>query len=335
MWHLWQRWEFGRDEEFLRHRAYPALREAALFLLDLAVLDDQGRLLLGPSLSPENAYAEPDGVRLALTMAPALDNQLARWLFGACLEAARILGVDDELTGRIAAALPKVPPPAVGAAGQLMEWLDDLTESEPGHRHFSHLFGLYPDSQLLAVPEFRDAARNSLERRMTAGGSASAWSLAWAAALWARLGEGDLARECLLRILTDHTVGNLFGTHPPQGTNPLTTFQIDGNLGAVAAICELLVQSHDGVVHLLPALPTAWPDGSVRGLRARGAFEVDLTWRAGRLTEAVIRSRAGMPLRLFTPQPMIIGPASGDAAAVPVPEQFDTRSGESYLVSPV
>ena len=334
VWHLWQRWEFDRDEEFLRTRAFPAMREAAAFLLDLAVTDEYGRLLIGPSMSPENAYQESDGVRLALTMGAALDNQLTRWLFRSCLEAATILDLQDELIGRIRAALPAVPLPAVGAAGQLMEWLDDKQESEPGHRHFSHLFGLYPDSQLLAGEEWRAASRVSLERRMSAGGSASSWSLAWAAALWARLGEGDLARACLLRILTDHTVDNLFGTHPPQGTNPLTTFQIDGNLGAVAAISEMLLQSHDGVLRLLPALPSAWPDGSVRGLRARGAFDVDLTWSTGALSEAVVHSRRGLPLRVVAGVPLSVQSASGETSGRPLPEVFATEAGQSYYLRP-
>lgn len=336
VWHLWQRYEFSQDLEFLRDRAYPAMREAAAFLLDLAVTDEAGRLLIGPSVSPENAYADADGVRIALCMSPALDGQLASWLFSRILAAAAILGEQDQLVDRVQQALPALPPPKVGRHGQLLEWLDDHPEIERGHRHYSHLFGVYPDDQLMTDPGLIAAARVSLERRLAAGGGASGWSLAWVACLWARFGEGDLARDTLFRLLRERTVDNLFDTHPPQGTNPLTTFQIDGNLGMVAAIAEMLLQSHGGVLRFLPALPTAWSQGRVNGLRARGGFEIDLSWSEGKLTDMVIRSTAGGPCRIHSPAALRVQDSHRTAIATHVDSgitTFTTKTGRAYSVS--
>lgn len=337
VWHLWQRFEFSQDKEFLRDRAYPAMREAAVFLLDLAVTDEAGRLLIGPSVSPENAYADGDGIHIALCMSPALDSQLASWLFSRILMAAAILGEQDQLVDRVQQALPALPPPKVGRHGQLLEWLDDHPEIEPGHRHYSHLFGVYPDDQLMTDPVLVAAARVSLERRLAAGGGASGWSLAWVACLWARFGEGDLAREALFRLLREHTVDNLFDTHPPQGTNPLTTFQIDGNLGMVAAIAEMLLQSHGGVLRFLPALPTAWAQGRVDGLRTRGGFEIDLSWSEGKLTNADIRSTAGSLCRIHSLAALRVRDNHGTDIATHVDSgitTFTTKTGRAYSVTP-
>ena len=337
VWHYWQRFEFDLDVEFLRTRAYPAMKEAAEFLLALAVTDESGRLLIGPSLSPENAYADEDGVRIALCMSPSLDSQLARWLFTRCLDAAEILGEVDDLALRLREALPRIPEPAVGRHGQLLEWLKEYEEIEPGHRHYSHLFGAYPDDQLLGDPRLVDAARVSLQRRLDAGGGASGWSLAWVACLWARFGEGELAHATLLRLLRERTVANLFDTHPPQGTNPLTTFQIDGNLGAVAAVAEMLLQSHGGALRLLPALPSAWAEGHVRGLRARGGFDVDLSWRDGRLEQATITSRAGSPCRIVDTHDLVVFDAAGTEVTLeraPSAVSFPTSPATTYVVKP-
>ena len=189
-----------------------------------------------------------------------------------------------------------MPPLRSGRHGQLMEWLHDYEEWEPGHRHYSHLIALYPGDAISPkrTPGLARAARTSLVRRLTNfTGGAGGWSRAWAAALWARLGEGDPAYEQLLYLLRDHTEPNLMDSSPPGGTNPLWTFQIDGNLGEVGAACELLVQSHDGGIDLLPALPSAWPNGSVRGLRARGGHHLDLVWQDGTLDHATLTSGRG------------------------------------------
>lgn len=336
VWHLWQHYEFDRDLDFLRDRAYPAMRDAAEFLLALAVRDDRGRLLIGPSVSPENGYLDPDGVRIGLCMSPALDSQLARWLFSRCVTAAELLeSPDDELTRRCRDALPALPLPEIGSHGQLLEWLEDYPEAEVGHRHYSHLWGIYPDHQLLADPDFTAAARVSLERRLEAGSGMSAWSLAWAACLWARLGEGDRARDALQELLVNTSSPNLFSTHPPQGTNPLTTFQIDGNLGAPAAVAEMLLQSHGGVLRLLPALPSAWPAGRVTGLRARDGFEVAIDWAAGLVSTATIRSAVGRRCSVRLDGEIEVRDDHGNEIAVTRRDaaiEFDTVAGRTYAL---
>ena len=210
--------------------------------------------------------------------------------------AAKILGVDEELRDELAAARERLPAMRVGKRGQLQEWREDYAEWEAGHRHVSHLFAVYPDAQITPrrTPELARAARRALELRIEDASSRSigGWSVAWLALLWSRFGEGALAHDQLYAILRKSTEPSLLDLSPPGGTNPLTVFQIDGNLGAVAAVCEMLVQSHDGI-ELLPALPPEWPSGSVSGLRLRGGFEADLDWSNGALVRAELRSHAG------------------------------------------
>ncbi len=329
--HLWEHYAFDPDEEFLARRAWPLMSEAARFVLDLAVRGGDGRLMLGPSLSPENAYRDERGVRVALTMSASGDVELTSSLFARCLDAAAILGIADELTGELAVALADLPPLRVGRHGQLMEWIEDYEEWEPGHRHYSHLISLYPADGISPrrTPALAAAARASLARRLANFTVAGGWSRAWATALWARLGEGDLAYGQLLHLLRDHTERNLMDSSPPGGTNPLWTFQIDGNLGAVGAACELLVQSHDGGIELLPALPSAWPNGSVRGLRARGGFELDLSWRSGRLSAATLRSRRGLPIVLLDAERLSVSLDSE-----PVPTHLSPAGERSFATRP-
>ncbi|MCU1493832.1 MAG: hypothetical protein JWO62_1596 [Acidimicrobiaceae bacterium] len=337
--HLWEHYAFMPDRTFLEKRAYPVMAEAARFLLGLAVRDADGRLLVGPSLSPENGYRDPTGVRVALCMSPSGDTQITGALFARCLMAAEVLGIDDQFTADLERACRELQPMSVGRHGQLMEWTEDVEEWEPGHRHYSHLFALFPGDGISArrTPGLADAARVSLARRLANGSGASGWSRAWAIGLWARLGEGDLAHDHLLDLLRHQTEPNLMDMHPPQGTNPLFTFQIDGNLGAVAAICELLLQSHDGAIELLPALPSTWSAGRATGLRARGGFEVSLTWSGGALSEAAVRSDAGA--RCFVRdgerlEVLLDGkrvPTSLDKVGV---RSFATTVGASYVLVP-
>jgi len=339
--HLWERYTFDLDRAFLRERAYPGMKEAARFVLDFLVDDPAtGELVFGPSLSPENQYLDAQGIRSGLCMSPAGDTQIIRGLFERCHAAAGILGVDEELRHELAAVIVRLPSMRVGSLAQLQEWRDDHVEWERGHRHVSHLFAVYPDAQITprTTPELAAAARRALELRISDASSRSigGWSVAWLALLWARFGEGDAAHEQLNNVLRKSTDISLLDLSPPGGTNPLTVFQIDGNLGAVAAVCEMLVQSHDGI-ELLPALPPQWPSGSVSGLRLRGGFEVDVDWHDGRLQRAELRSHAGAPCTLRSAAPLTVTRAGENLGTTTVDGEltcFDTEPGATYVLAP-
>lgn len=339
--HLWEHYQFTGDEDFLRNKAYPLTKGAAEFYADWLVDDGAGHLVTPVGVSPENWFVMPDGQSTALSMGPTMDMAIIRETFDRTIRMSEKLDLDPDLRAELKSKSARLLPYQVGGRGQLQEWMYDFKEQDPKHRHLSHLYGFYPGDQITpgANPELFEAVRQTLTLR---GDAATGWSMGWKINCWARLLDGDHAYAIIKNLFNPVDFGpekrnggglysNMLDACPP--------FQIDGNFGYAAGVAEMLLQSHAGCIHLLPALPGAWPEGRVAGLKARGNFEVDMKWSGNELKEATIVSLNGSSCRLRASVPFVVKGGSGN---IPVATEiklagktyyetaFETEKNETY-----
>lgn len=335
--HLWEHYRFTGDKKFLAEKAYPVMKEAALFSLDWLVTNKDGYLVTAPSTTPENKFFDAAGKQQGVSVGTTMDMSIIWDLFTNLIDASTVLGQDKELRELLIAKRNKLLPLQIGGQGQLLEWSKDFKETDPRHRHVSHLFGLHPGRQITKeTPAFFNAARKTLELR---GDEGTGWSKGWKINFWTRLLDGDHAYTLIRELLKytnetgtimsrgGGTYPNLFDAHPP--------FQIDGNFAGTAGMAEMLIQSHQDKVHLLPAIPTSWPSGKVSGLRGRGGFEVSMQWEKNTLTQAQIKSINGEELRLLTHKPVSV--QGTNTTSVKTADgyllQLKTQKNKTYLLT--
>lgn len=310
--HLWEHYLFTGDKEFLAKKGYPAMKEAAQFCKAWLTENPQtSKLVSGPSISPENTFRTKDGEVATMVMGPTMDHMIIRDLLFNTIQAAKVLGADTKFQKELSTVLSRLAPTQVGSDGRIMEWVEEFDEPEPGHRHISHLFGLYPGKEISRnSPQLLEAARKTIDYRLAHGGGHTGWSRAWIINFFARLHDRQAAYENLVALLQKSTLPNLFDNHPP--------FQIDGNFGAVAGITEMLLQSHAGEVELLPALPKEWRAGTIQGIMARGGFEVSMSWTTGILEEVKVLSKLGGPCTIRYRDKVV---------------EWNTKKGETYTLN--
>jgi alpha-L-fucosidase 2 len=338
--HLWERFVFTDDTAFLQATAYPLMRGAALFYADW-LIDSEGFLVTPAGISPENAFLTDEGKQAAFSMGTTMDMAIIRETFSHVVRASEILNTDRTLREELFEKLSRLLPYQTGKSGQLQEWMYDFKEAEPHHRHLSHLYGLYPGNQItMATPGLYKAAEKSLTLR---GDEATGWSMGWKINCWARLQDGNHAYKIIARLFNPVGFGdrpqrqggglylNMLDAHPP--------FQIDGNFGYTAGVAEMLLQSHAGYIQLLPALPDAWTQGEVTGLKARGNFEVSIKWEAHTLYSATIRSLSANKCTLRASVPFEVRKGKQSISrSVPLDNfiheaTFDTQKDAQFLIS--
>ncbi len=317
--HIWQHYLYNQDLDFLEEY-YPIMRDSALFFVDFLVEDPKtGWLISTPSNSPEQG---------GLVAGPAMDHQIIRELFRNTIAASKVLNLDADLAAQLSEMLPKIAPDMIGEYGQLQEWIFDVDDRNNKHRHVSHLWAVFPGEEISpqVAPDLSEAAKKTLEFR---GDLGTGWSMAWKINLWARLEDGDHAYKLVTNLIHEGTYPNLFDSHPP--------FQIDGNFGATSGLMMMLLQSHAGHIALLPALPTAWQQGNISGIKGVGGFTFDLSWDQGKLVSATVTSEFGNPLQIRYQEPIEVQDSQGNNVLVEMVKTnvyaFPTVEGESYQIT--